>query len=993
MTTSCNGNSRIKQAVLNGTPQDVIEFYESLSTYTETHTFGPFDSNLVVIDTETTGISFYHDELIQIAAARIEQGKVSDWFITFVNPGKVIPEDIAHLTHISNEDVAGAPTPQEALTQLVTFVGDATLVAHNANFDKTFVTKHPEGYALLENDWVDSLDLSRIALPRMKSHRLIDLVRAFGAPESTHRADDDVQATCVLLRILLAAIDIMPPALVAEIASMAEPQDWSSVVVFKYFAELNKSRGFNESFSLRLMRQERLRALEIKPLKDAQKALEDEKPLVFPTKEQLHQEFSTEGIIGRLYDSYEERPEQQEMSEAVRTTFSQSRNLVVEAGTGVGKSMAYLLPSALTALENTISVGVATKTNALLDQLVFHELPALSEALDHKLTYAALKGMAHYPCLHRIERIVTEGPQLRTVGKEVKHQAPALAALLSFINQTEFDDIDSLKIDYRTLPRKSITTTSHDCLRRKCPFYGVSCYVHGARRKAEASHIVVTNQSLLFCDTAADGGLLPPIRYWVVDEAHGAEDEARQAFSLELAEDTLLTLAQKVGSTESRSNIFLRAERKVVILGSNENNTLFYGLTYKAKEAGSAFGEKVTEFNKLLPNLLYFDPNKKSKGYDQVELWLNDEIRQSTVFKPLVETGHALITTAEKLITVSQEIVGFLEEIEGAALIQREIASMVIELKETIQAAELITQKQTDEYVFAAILSKKNERNSNKLCALLYNVGEKLNDTLYKNTHSVVYASATLSVGDSFESFNNALGLNRSEASQANELKLSSSYNFNEQMVVYVVNDIPEPQDPHYLEFLQSLLIGVHKAQEGSFLTLFTNRREMEKCFEVVQPKLKSENLRLVCQKWGVSIKGLRDDFLTDKHLSLFALKSFWEGFDAPGSTLRGVVIPKLPFSKPTDPLSSERQARDSYAWKKFVLPAAVIETKQAAGRLIRKADDSGVLILADKRLLTKNYGKTFLKSLPSQNIKVLSAEEIINEIALQTQQENSQSE
>jgi ATP-dependent DNA helicase DinG len=212
-------------------------------------------------------------------------------------------------------------------------------------------------------------------------------------------------------------------------------------------------------------------------------------------------------------------------------------------------------------------------------------------------------------------------------------------------------------------------------------------------------------------------------------------------------------------------------------------------------------------------------------------------------------------------------------------------------------------------------------------------------------------------------------------------------------MVVYVVNDIPEPQDPHYLEFLQSLLIGVHKAQEGSFLTLFTNRREMEKCFEVVQPKLKSENLRLVCQKWGVSIKGLRDDFLTDKHLSLFALKSFWEGFDAPGSTLRGVVIPKLPFSKPTDPLSSERQARDSYAWKKFVLPAAVIETKQAAGRLIRKADDSGVLILADKRLLTKNYGKTFLKSLPSQNIKVLSAEEIINEIALQTQQENSQSE
>ena len=146
----------------------------------------------------------------------------------------------------------------------------------------------------------------------------------------------------------------------------------------------------------------------------------------------------------------------------------------------------------------------------------------------------------------------------------------------------------------------------------------------------------------------------------------------------------------------------------------------------------------------------------------------------------------------------------------------------------------------------------------------------------------------------------------------------------------------------------------------GSMLTLFTNRREMEKCFEEVQPALKGDDLRVVCQKWGVSVKGLRDDFLADEHLSLFALKSFWEGFDAPGATLKGVVIPKLPFSKPTDPLSCERATRDDAAWRRYVLPAAVLETKQAAGRLIRKADDRGILILADKRLITKGYGKKF---------------------------------
>lgn len=164
-------------------------------------------------------------------------------------------------------------------------------------------------------------------------------------------------------------------------------------------------------------------------------------------------------------------------------------------------------------------------------------------------------------------------------------------------------------------------------------------------------------------------------------------------------------------------------------------------------------------------------------------------------------------------------------------------------------------------------------------------------------------------------------------------------------------------------------------------LTLFTNRKEMEKSFDAVQPVLKQADLRLVCQKWGVSVKGLRDDFLADEHLSLFALKSFWEGFDAPGATLKGVVIPKLPFAKPSDPLSCERAARDDQAWRRYVLPAAVLETKQAAGRLIRKADDEGVLILADKRLLTKSYGSSFLRSLPSRNVKVMTAAEIAAEI------------
>ena len=339
--------------------------------------------------------------------------------------------------------------------------------------------------------------------------------------------------------------------------------------------------------------------------------------------------------------------------------------------------------------------------------------------------------------------------------------------------------------------------------------------------------------------------------------------------------------------------------------------------------------------------------------------------------------GKALIDRSDKLIKAAQDLVAYLEGIDEAAVAQRDIASVAMELRDIRNAAELIFQTAPETYAYQATLFRKKDRKADRMEALLLDVGEKMNETFYAQMHSVVYASATLSVGGKFESFNQAVGLNRGEFSHARELQLDSSYDFDNNMIVYVVEDMPEPTEPDYLPALNRLLVAAHIAQKGSMLTLFTNRREMEQCYEEVAPQLKADDLRVVCQKWGVSVKGLRDEFLADQHLSLFALKSFWEGFDAPGATLRGVIIPKLPFVRPTDPLYCERAARDDRAWWRYVLPQAVIETKQAAGRLIRKADDHGVLILADKRLVTKRYGKTFLSSLQSRTVRVCTIDEI----------------
>lgn len=998
----------LRPFICEGTPTDIVDRYASLPQRAAESDFGPFDSNVVVIDTETTGVSFSHDELIQIAAARMEGGQIVDWYVTFVDPGKPISDEIAHLTGISDADVAGAPKPNEALEKLAEFTGDAYVVAHNAEFDRTFTTKHPGGYPLFENVWIDSLDLSRIALPRMKSHRLLDLVRAFDAPLSTHRADADVAATCAMLRILLAAVDAMPRPLVRTIAGLADREQWPTSVVFDYFAQREPHSGCedvetaapsgdqldtpanqdNETagqtpFSIKDLRRGRCSAWPASEKKDADDiAADPERDLSFPTEEEVSAAFAAEGMVGTLYGSYEDRPEQVSMACAVRAAFESSENLVVEAGTGVGKSMAYLVPAAFTAKRSGITVGVATKTNALLDQLVNHELPLLAQRIEG-LTYAPLKGFSHYPCLRKVGHVLADGAQMKVVsGKEVC-QAPSIAGMLSFIEQTEYSDIDSLKIDYRTLPRLAITTTSRDCLRRKCPYFGSMCYVHGARRRAEAADVVVTNHSLLFCDLMADGGLLPPIRYWVVDEAHGTEDEARKAFSIALSAEDILRISRGLASDEASRNTFVRAERRAIARDPESGATLLYALTSKARSAGKEFAEVADAFCASMKELLYFDEKRRSKGYETVDLWLNDDVRASEHFARVAEQGKRFSDAAEKLVKASQDLVALLEECDGAAEPQREIASMAMTLKDMISAAEIMFGPANDAYAYAATLSKKkDDRPRDSLQALLVNVGSKLNETLFARTHSVVFASATITVNGSFDAFADALQLNTTEFSRASMLRLDSSYDFDRCMTIYVADDMPEPSAPSYLDHLARLLTAVHIAQDGSMLTLFTNRREMEKCYETVQPELKARGLRLVCQKWGVSTKGLRDDFLADEHLSLFALKSFWEGFDAPGATLKGVVIPKLPFARPTDPLSCERAARDDGAWRRYVLPAAIIETKQAAGRLIRSSDDSGVLVLADSRLVTKGYGKAFLNSLPSKTIKVMSCADIVRDIA-----------
>ena len=363
-------------------------------------------------------------------------------------------------------------------------------------------------------------------------------------------------------------------------------------------------------------------------------------------------------------------------------------------------------------------------------------------------------------------------------------------------------------------------------------------------------------------------------------------------------------------------------------------------------------------------------------GYDTVNVWLGEENRSTDEWAAVSEAGLTLI---DRLDAARHDLEGA-QRVCLAAIenLPGDLADACRQLEEMSKACRVIVEGKDDSYVCSAEVSRAKRRQGfERLVAEKLDVGEELADRWYPEMRSVTFCSATMSVDGDFSHFEESMGLDRLPAARHREIALPSCYDFDRNMSVVVARDLPDPRDSGYLVALENLLYDVHVAMGGSVLTLFTNRREMEQVYAALSDRLAAAGIEVAMQERGSSTRRLREKFVSEKSLSLMALKSFWEGFDAAGDTLRCVVIPKLPFSSPAEPLSQERSSRDRQAWRRWSLPEAVISLKQAAGRLIRTSTDTGVLVLADSRITTKGYGKTFVRSLPSANVSVLGADMI----------------
>lgn len=974
--------------MIPGAKANIKAHYASIVERAKDFVFATVEPEFVILDTETTGFDARSDALIEVAAAIVCGSETRAIFSTFVNPGHPIPHHITEITSICDEDVAAAPSAKEVMQQLIEFCGNRPLVAHNASFDRAFIRENCRGGTLnlscpllSSEPWIDTVELSRIAFPLLREHNLEALSSLF-APEtrSTHRAIDDVLALVKVWRAILVGLSDLPQGLCRHLASRFSEIAWSSRQVLELMA--GEQREGNSSFDLSAAR-----ASLTAHLKEQQKldATEFEGGvLALKTVEPagLAEEYTASGLLGLMYPDYELRTEQLQMAEAVVHAFNSHGVAAIEAGTGVGKSMGYLVPAALFAKRNNVTLGVATKSNALLDQLMYHELPRLNTALKAKgfggLEYLSLKGYDHYPCLRKLLKQATP-------GKSYQSQPALVAHLLSYVCQSVSGDIDAINVRRGDVPRFEYMASAEDCLGHRCRQYRC-CLLHSMRRQAKNADIIVTNHSLLFCDVMSDGALLPPVRHWVIDEAHSAEDEARRQLSSEV---DAKSLTEAVRATLKGGGLVDGIRSKAAL---SDEGTVVLGLASKANATSDLTDALTSTFFSAVADLLNLGENS---GYNQVELWLNEHIRESAEWGMVASTGGALCARMEKLVKELRDLIAAMSDLPDLAEMQSTLAGHTMVISSALDTLRLILDGTNPMYVYSAVLDRRAHLNANKLVASYLDIGKVLVEAFYPNQLSVVYTSATIALGSpgkkdnldkgsaraNFNYFKQGVGLGLLDPARVTEHKLDSSYDFDANMKVFVPTNMYAPNEyahrAEYCKQLDELLFLSHRATGGGVLTLFTNRREMEETYERLRPSLEANGLEVVCQYAGTSRTRLREKFIKDRELSLFALRSFWEGFDAPGDTLRCVIIPKLPFGRPNDPLQQERDLREKGAWSRYVLPEAVISLKQAAGRLIRSSSDSGFLILADTRLATKFYGKQFLQALPSQSIHYLSVEGI----------------
>jgi ATP-dependent DNA helicase DinG len=915
----------------------------------------------VAVDLETTGLDSMRDAIIEIGAVRFDQERIQERFSTFVNPGRRIPPFITELTGIRDEDVVGAIPPQEAAQQLVEFAGLDPLVGHNVQFDLGFLRRYR---ALQGNAAIDTFELAGILVPHASRYSLANLVRELGIdlPEQTHRALDDAVMTHALFATLMQRAAQLPQDMLKEIVELGRKVRWGAVSFFSDALYQRQRFGFRGAIGAQLA--SRIGGDAAVPL-----FIEDElPPPLVPRRELKHIDMAAltdllepDGPIAEAYETYEYRDQQVEMMQAVGETLNHGGHLLVEAGTGTGKSLAYLIPAIEWSVLNGQRVVISTNTINLQEQLAHKDTPRLVEAL-YDFRTQVLKGRSHYLCRQQFEALRRRGPMN-------EEEMRVLAKVLLWLPNTLDGDGDSLFLpnDAERHIWRTISAANEACDPERCPFYASdSCFFYRARSKAEGAHLLIVNHALLLADAATQNRVLPEYEVLIIDEAHHLErattDSMQYTVSwpdLGRAFESLLRPGRGFPSLLDEIGVAVERLPRTVSMRARE-------LLIRLRESA----ERVEHYLAPLFSDLEMFLNARSEqgGAYGARLRVTLDVRDMQAWTTIAQTWFQVVPHFATLVDGLAQLADGLADAVDVDLPQLEGArGRLLGINRVLAAAQTQLQgfiADPDENVIYWLESRA--RGPFTLHAVPLHVGPLIQEHLFGKKRSVILTSATLRIEHSFDYLRDRLGVTE----DAQELALGSPFDYPSVALLYIVSDIPEPRSPGYQKTTDETLIDLLKATEGRTLVLFTSYSQLKASTDAITAPLAQSGITVYAQGTGTSRAQLLESFSTGERVVLLGTRSFWEGVDVPGEALSCLVIVKLPFDVPDDPIVAARAEAYEDAFNEYMVPEAVLRFLQGFGRLIRTATDHGLAVVMDQRILTKRYGNRFLDSLPDPLVR-----------------------
>jgi len=708
--------------------------------------------------------------------------------------------------------------------------------------------------------------------------------------------------------------------------------------------------------------------------------------------EKIREFFGESGGLARAFESFEPRPEQSEMALAIAGSLEAKGVVIVEAGTGVGKSLGYLMPALDWARRHGKRVVVSTATHTLQRQLMEKDIPLLEKATGGTVKVATLMGRSNYVCKRKAAELTKqETLELDDDSSEALNELARWAASTPTGERSDFGGAVTES------QWEKVASQTDQTLRTRCPYYN-ECFYYQARRKAAAAEILVVNHHLLLMDLSvkseleqfSDAAVLPPFQAVVVDEAHHLPDTATSASTSSVSASRIAKICQRlISGRDIRKGLLGQFETRVNRTGGkNEGTTATLQIAGGVRAAVQDLrdtGRRIFDgwydvFFEMAP------PEERRNRFIKLRLTRRERSLKdfpATVETPVKELTSQLVRLAGLLETLVKSVRAKSPLAQDAQANLIEFKSLQGRLETGAEDLSLLLNDSAEHCIWV-------ELDSDHRRVTLYRAevepGPFLEKALFSqpSIEAVALTSATLAVGRRFDVYERQAGLASAREERRSELLLTSPFDFEHQAMLAAPADIPDPKSDLFRKRLPSLVKDLVLASGGHAFVLFTSYALLNGVWDELDPLLSAAGFSMMRQEAGRKAR-LIDRFRTADRPVLFATSSFWEGVDVPGDQLRHVIITRLPFTVPSEPIQKARaervKAQGRSDFDDLSVPQAVIRFRQGFGRLIRTKEDRGVVTVLDSRIMTKGFGRTFLESLPPVRRATGKWENVISDV------------